>query len=158
MMQYMEKSPYRIVARFIDAEHADIARQEVNAVLRDAQGEIDDMFHRQEGIAQVCDVNTIYARYGFRNESGWQQTRTIRTTDDELIWELPDGMFVEDAQGLLAAYGALTITVDSTADDNLIQSVPHPAALYLSESDEDFEEIEDDDLTSFIALEKKILH
>ena len=157
MTYIFQKSPFRLVAQFPDDLLAETVCDAVNDALTDAAREVDALFERQNGIADIGDVAQIYLRHGFRNDSGWQQYRPLIADNDVLIWEIPEGMNVQEAEQLLSAFGAVSLMVENEAEDDLLSQVPHPAALFLSEFDESFDN-DDDDAPSSLIEEKKTLH
>jgi hypothetical protein len=146
------------MARFTNSDRADAAKEAVTRILNDAKKEVDALFALQDGLADMSDVSRIYARYGFVNESGWEQTRPLQCRKDELLWELPEGMRADEAEGLLAAFGAVSVNIEDPFDDELLRQVPHPAALILSETEDDPEDLDDLELVGIALYEKKILH
>lgn len=160
MYSFSRRPPTRIVARFVDENQATAAKDAVSKTLDHAEKEVQVLLERQNGIADSLDVSRIYARHGFANDSGWCQERPLSTAADELVWEIPEGMDVQEAKNLLVSFGALSVSVGvGRHGDDLLGAIPHPASLVLSDLDNDFDEIEEDDIFfSYAQSEKKILH
>lgn len=157
MTQIFHKSPFRIVAQFPDDVLAETVCEAINEALSNAAREVDALFERQNGVANIAEVSEIYLRYGFHNDSGWQQYRPLTAENDFLFWEVPEGMKLEEAEQLIAAFGAVSLMVENDADDALLREVPHPAALFLSEIDDAFD-TDDDDPIILHSEKKKTFH
>ena len=151
------KNPFILAARFQTGASAEAAVDTVSSLLQSAQKETDALFASQNGIAESCQVAEIFARYGFHNDCGWRQETPLYVNDEAVQWRLPDGMNTSEAEQLLTSLGAVTIYQEESFEDEMLRSVPHPSALFLSEIEElpDFEE---DDAQWGDSCEKKILH
>jgi hypothetical protein len=145
------------MAQFSDELLAETVCDAVNAALSDAAREVDALFAAQNGVADIGDVSQIYLRHGFHNDSGWQQYRPLSLDNDCIIWEIPEGMNVQEAEQLLSAFGAISLMVEDETEDDLIRQVPHPAALFLSEFDDSLDS-EEDEHSPGHTEEKKTLH
>jgi hypothetical protein len=157
MTSYVQRTPFRLIADFQDVSQAETVRDAVNEALYNAAREVDKLYKNQNGVADISDITGIYNRYGFRNDSGWQQLRPLKSDQQTVIWDVPEGMLVHEAEQLLTVLGAVSLSIESDEDDDLLRQAPHPAALFLSELD-DIVDIDEDDFFAVYAEEKKILH
>jgi hypothetical protein len=157
MTHIFHKCPSRIVAQFRDETQAETVCEAINDAVFSAAREVDTLFEAQGGVANIADVARIYQRYGFRNESGWQQYSPVLTDGQMVVWEIPEGMDIHEAEQLIAAFGAISLSIENDGDDELLRQVPHPAALFLSELDETYELEEEEHHTAHVE-EKKTLH
>lgn len=153
----MMKTPSRLAARFKNNHTAESVQIAVSSTLSAAQNDVAALFDRGGGIAESYEVSAIYTRYGFHNDCGWQQTTPIFVEGATLFWEIPDGMLIDEAEHLLAAFGALSIRTEDRFDEDLLQNIPHPAALFLSEI-EDLQEFDEDDASRLEGWNKKTIH
>lgn len=151
-----------IVSQFADAAQAEAARSTIEGMLTSAGREVEELFKSQGGIADIREVSEIYARYGFSNNYGWNHEKPLVAIEEELFWEVPQGMVLEEAQILLLALGAQMVAVRLENDDEL-WSHPFPPLAWLPlEEDCDFcgqeEEDEEEESPRLASSEKKILH
>jgi hypothetical protein len=154
------KTPLMIEARFNSVSSAEHARETLSAALNSAEKEATAVFETQGGIAESSDIAAVYARYGFINDCGWQQLRPLALEDTALVWEIPEGMVIEEAEQWLSTLGAISIhPKDPTFDEDVLCRIPHPAALFLAEIDEmqDFDDEEQQSLRGE-GCEKKTIH
>ncbi|MCP4606967.1 MAG: hypothetical protein GY847_41725 [Proteobacteria bacterium] len=148
-----------IITRFADPVGAETARSTIEEMLNCAEKEVDELFVRQGGIAEVADISNIYARFGFQNDIGWRHETPIISSGDELIWELPEGLILEEAQVLLLALGAQAIAVQVNEEEEQWRQALHPIAMLFLEEDRDFLEHEDEEsIRPSSSIIKKILH
>jgi len=147
-----------ILARFSDAMQAEVAKSTIEEMLASAKGEVTELLERQNGVAEMIDLAEIYSRYGFRNDCGWSYDRAIVANGQDIVWEVPEGMFVEDAQLLLLALGAQFVAVQPDGDQELWAQGPHPAALMLLAEELDLPDLDDDEPSHSAMPEKKVLH
>ena len=157
MTFYVQRTQFRITAQYQGVAQAQTVRDAINEALYNAAREVDKLFTKQNGKADIADVSKIYDRYGFRNDSGWQQIVPLEAVDKIVTWDIPEGMLIHEAEQLLTVLGAETITIEGEKDDELLRQVPHPAALFLSELDETIE-LDEEELLGVLTEEKKILH
>lgn len=152
----------RIVANFSDPSTAKQACDRIRALLEEAKRETDELFVRQNGFAESGDVADIYARYGFRNDVGWHQERSLVAEGDVLLWETPSGLRLEEAQTVLLAFGAQAVAAQALDDDEPWRFSSHPMAMPLSDEDiellDSFIDEEDDGGIVEIVTSKKLLH
>lgn len=157
MTFFVQRTQFRLTAQYQDITQAQTVRDAINEALYNAAREVDKLFSKQNGTAEIADVSRIYDRYGFRNDSGWQQLVPLETDEKVVTWDIPEGMLIHEAEQLLTVLGAETITLESEKDDELLRQVPHPAALFLSELD-DAIELDEEEILGVLVEEKKILH
>ncbi len=151
--------PNTIVARFSDAQKAEAAKTTIEGMMSSAEDEVEVMFEKQDGMAESDDIAKIYTKYGFRNHCGWKHERPIITIGEEIIWEMPEGMFGEDATVLLIALGAQVLATESDDEDEQWQQAPYPLPYVpLEEDDPDFSEAEEEESPWPAFSNKKILH
>jgi hypothetical protein len=149
--------PIVMVASFPDSKRAEEARGAIQDILDRARVEVDSLFERQGGVADISDVKAIYARFGFRNDVGWAQEQPVIADGNEMIWEVPAGMVLEEAQLLLLALGAQDMTIQpNDEDESWLQSF-HPLARLFWDDEPDVADVEKE-LVRPILVEKKILH
>ena len=115
-----------ILARFEDAIQAEVAKSTIDEMLSAADSEVAELLKRQGGVAKIEDVTEIYARYGFHNDCGWKNDCSMDSNGQDLIWEIPDGMLIEDAELLLRALGAQFVAVEPQNDNLFWPYGPHP--------------------------------
>ena len=158
MFHFTRKPPVHIVARFVDVAQAAAAKDAVTETLAHAEREVQSLYRRQNGIADSLEVGKIYERHGFTNDSGWRQERPLTTTAEELYWQIPDGMDLAEAKHLLVSFGALSVIIGGV-DEEIPIGIPHPAAMYLAEMEDDLFDIDEVDfLFCQPQDQKKILH
>ncbi len=155
MTQYSEKSSVHLVARFMDVTQSESTKDAISQTLAHAEEEVQALFAQQDGLAESLDVGKIYQRHGFTNNSGWQQERPLFTIAEELFWEIPDGMDLTEAKNFLISFGAVSVMVSGAEEE--LPVIPHPAAMFLAEMDDDFIDIDADLLFSH-PQDKKLLH
>jgi hypothetical protein len=159
MIYFTRKSSLHIVARFVDVTQAEAARAVISKTLDHAEREVQTLFNRRDGVADAAEIGRIYERHGFANDSGWCQERPLSRAGEELLWEIPEGMDTGEAQDLLVSLGALSVTIGEETEDDILNVVPHPAAVFLTEMEDDFIDIEDEEcLLPYCQAEKKLLH
>ena len=156
MITRVRETTITIVAQFNDSVKADNARSTIEGMLVSAQVEADALFDRQDGVADALDIAEIYARFGFRNDTGWRHDRPVVAIGEEIFWELPEGMVLEEAHLLLLALGAEAIAVQS--EDELWKHTLHPLACLAWDDERDIYDFDDDDLPYGGAPDKKTLH
>ena len=147
-----------IIASFDNPLRAESARQTIENMLVQAGREVDDLFERQGGIANITDVADIYIRYGFYNDIGWKHETPLVAVGNELVWELPEGLVIEEAQLVLLALGAQTATLQLEEDEELWREALHPSTRFLSEGEGILADIEEEEQIAPISVVKKILH
>jgi hypothetical protein len=152
------KMSVRIVARFSDAAMAETAKIAISQVLKSAEAEVADLFKLQDGVANTADISKIYTQYGFVNDIGWQQEQPLIAHREELVWDIPEGLVLEEAQVLLAALGAQIIDVGIMETEESWRSAPHPAVGFPMDDEFDFSELDEEDLVRETLPIKKILH
>lgn len=158
MIETINDAPVTIIAQFSDAGQAESARVKIEEMLTMAQNEVDALFAKQGGVAEAADVASIYSRYGFHNDIGWQYDVPIITSDDELYWELPEGLVAEEAELLLLALGAQAMTMGSMAGREFWREGFYPMAFMAVDDDDDFFDPAEDELSPRAMPDKKILH
>lgn len=156
MLNKLQENTITIVAQFKDPVRADNARSTIEGMLVSAQVEADALFERQGGVADATDLAEIYARFGFRNDTGWRHERPVVAIGEEIFWELPEGLVLEEAHILLLALGAKAIAVQ-TEDEQWRQSL-HPLAYVGWDEERDFYDADDEELPYIGAPAKKTLH
>ena len=147
-----------VVAQFSDISHAQSAAAAIEAMLRTAEEQVEDLFAAQGGVADMADLTAIYARQGFFNDNGWRHETPLVTDGDELIWELPEGFVIEEAEVLLLAFGAESIEVGPDGDDEPWRHSFPPVAMMPVEDEVDSLELDEEDSSVPPAPTKKLLH
>lgn len=150
-----------LVSAFAGPVEATTARSTLRATLADLAAEVGELFRAQGGIVDGEQVSRIYARVGLRNDMGWQQQRPVTTKGAELIWELPEGAYVEDAENLLVSLGALSVVAHHPAyDDDAWRAAPAPFPLGGPLPDDEPEQADADEDESYPtqAIPKRNLH
>lgn len=147
-----------VVAHFGDVSSAQSAAAAIEAMLRTAEERVEELFLAQGGVADMADLTAIYARQGFFNDIGWRHETPIVTDGDELIWELPEGFVIEEAEVLLLAFGAESIEIGQTADEEPWRHSLPPAAMMPIEDEIESLELEEEDSSVTPAPTKKLLH
>ncbi len=157
-MRVNEETVVMIVARFADSLRAESASSTIEEMLLSAASEVDALFERQGGVADIADVSDIYTRYGFRNDVGWRHEIPIITEENEVFWELPEGLVVEEAQILLLALGAQAIAVQHADEEEMWRHSFPPGAMLMLDEDADSGDSEEDEQPRPPLAQKKILH
>jgi hypothetical protein len=150
-----------MVARFAGPLEAATARSTLEATLDELASEVDELFELSGGVVEVEQVQRIYARSGLRNEVGWHQDRPIRVKGAELIWELPEGADIEDAENLLVSIGALSVVAHRAAGvGEEWRMAPHPFPIELPVDDDDPERSDQDQDDGYptLVIPKRTLH
>jgi hypothetical protein len=150
-----------LVARFAGPIEAATARSTLRATLDDLAREVAELFRESGGVVAVEQVERIYSRSGLRNDVGWQQDRPIKARGAELIWELPDGVDIEDAENLLVSLGALSVVAHRAASfDEEWRMAPVPFPIDLPIDDDDLEHPEQDAEDGYptMVIPKRTLH
>ena len=159
MIYFTRKTSLHIIGHFVDVTQAEAASAVISKTLDHAEREVQALFNRRNGVAEAAEVGRIYERHGFTNDSGWHQERPLSHAGEELLWEIPEGMDVAEAQNLLVSLGALSVTIDEETNDDVLTAIPHPAAVFLAEMENDFIDIDDEErLLPYCQSEKKLLH
>ncbi len=153
-----EETLITIVARFADPVRAEVAKSTIEEMLKNAEVEVDALFEKQGGIADIADVADIYTRFGFHNDIGWKYEIPIALLEEEIIWELPEGLIPEEAQILLLALGAEAISVQTDDENEQWRQARHPGAMLILEDDHDFWEYDDEESTRPSLSIKRTLH
>jgi len=117
-----------LAAVFADDDGAMDAAASINASLEEAAIETDDLFAAGGGVAASAEVDRIYSRFGLRNTSGWRQETPLTAAGREVLWRLPAGAPIEDAEQLLAAHGAAAVRIAPQSDGDWT-AAPHPLAI-----------------------------
>ncbi len=147
-----------IIASFDTSRQAESARQTIENMLAQAGTEVDDLFERQGGVADIADVADIYVRYGFFNDTGWKHETPLIAVGNELVWELPEGLVIEEAQIVLLALGAQTASLQLEEDEELWREALHPSTRFLLEDESILADIEEEEQVAPVFIAKKILH
>ncbi len=148
-----------VLATFSDAVQAKLAKSTIDEMLDSAERETDELFEKQNGVAEIEDVANIYSRYGFRNDCGWTHEHPLIANGENVLWAMPDGMFWEDAQTLLLALGAELIAVQPEIEQYPTLPFENPELdTPADDGDVDFAEIDEEDTMIISLPEKKILH
>lgn len=156
MINRVRETAITMVAQFDDSVRADNARSTVEGMLVSAQVEADALFDKQGGVADATDLAEIYARFGFRNDTGWRHERPVVAIGEEVFWELPEGMILEEAHLLLLALGAKAIAIQ--AEDEIWRHSLHPLAYIGFDDEEDFYDLDEDEIAHGGSPDKKTLH
>jgi hypothetical protein len=159
MRPELSELPTMILATFSDAIQAKLAKSTIDEMLISAAREVEELFEKQNGTAEIDDVSDIYSRYGFRNDCGWTHEQPLITNGENVLWAMPDGMFWEDAQTLLLALGAELIAVQPEMDQ--YPSLPFEQDTFnfeFADGDVDFVDADEEDTMIISLPEKKILH
>lgn len=151
-----------IAARFGDDDGAMDAAASINAALEEAALAVDDLFATGGGLAHSDQVDRIYSRHGLRNTGGWCQERPLEAEGREVLWCLPAGALVDDAEQLLLSHGAEAVRVVGHTGDGW-KVAPHPLAIPFidEESGEvfyDVVKVEDSPPRGRPASRKRTLH
>ena len=140
------------------AEAARAARS-LNSMLDEVREEVSDLFSRQDGVADAAAITRVYARLGLRNETGWEQERPVIASGKEVLWELPEGAYPEDAEAILWSVGARDISLHEAAEEEPWRDAPHPMmAMEIIDEDADAPEAEEEDGISLARSDKRTLH
>ncbi|MCP4676513.1 MAG: hypothetical protein GY854_13565 [Deltaproteobacteria bacterium] len=153
-----QTSSAALIASFDDPLRAETARETIENMLVQAGKEVDDLFERQGGIADISDVTEIYIRYGFYNDIGWKHETPLVAVGNELLWELPEGLVIEEAQMVLLALGAQTTTLQIEEGRELWREALHPSTRFLLEGESILADIEEEEQIAPFSIAKKILH
>ncbi len=157
----MAHTAYRIAAKFSDAAQAKSAHQKIVSMLDSAKEEVHKLLENQNGIADVADVTEIYSRFGLRNDIGWEQEHPIRIDHDEIIWDTPVGVHLDEIQTRLLAFDAEAVIAHDLGDSEHWRDAPHPMTIALPEGDFEllsgFDE-DDNEHIRFVPPVKKVLH
>ena len=151
-----------VVAGFDSAAEAAEARASLNKLLAELKRETEELFAAQGGVADGDQLARIYERHGLRNDCGWEQERPIAVSGEELLWELADGVDLEDVESLLWTLGARDVIVhDRRLTDEPRREAPHPMSMPVPDDDEDQDQVvavDDDDSYVTVSIRKRILH
>jgi hypothetical protein len=150
-----------LISTFSGPVEAVTARDTLRATLDDLAREVRELFRSQNGVVDGEQVARIYARAGLRNDMGWQQERPIRVKGAELVWELPDGAHVDDAENLLVSLGAIAVVAHVTVpggEEWRAAPAPFPIPGGLLDEGFDLDEAEDDDAFPTQTIPKRTLH
>jgi len=149
-----------LVCTFTGPVEAVTARDTLRATLADLAREVRDLFLEQDGVVDGEQVAKIYARAGLRNDMGWQQERPITVKGAELVWELPEGAHVDDAENLLVSLGAIAVVAHVTvpgSEDWRDAPAPFPLPNGFLDEELDPDEAEDDAYPTQ-TIPKRTLH
>jgi hypothetical protein len=159
MKPELAEMPIMILATFSDAVQAKLAKSTIDEMLVTAEEEVDELFEKQDGVAEIDDVSNIYSRYGFRNDCGWTHEHPLIANGENVLWAMPDGMFWEDAQTLLLALGAELIAVQPEIEEYPSLPFEQPELnVPAADGEVDFIEVDEEDTMIISFPEKKILH
>ena len=151
-----------VIAGFDDPAEAAEAKGTLNKLLDQLRRETAELFDSQGGVADGDQLAKIYERHGLRNDCGWEQERPIVVDGDELIWELADGVDLEDVENLLWTLGARDVIVhDRRLADEPWRDAPHPMSMPVPDDEEEREggaSPDDDDSYITVSIRKRILH
>ena len=156
MINTLRETTITIVAQFNDSVRADNARSTIEGMLVSAQVEADALFDRQGGVADATELAEIYAKFGFRNDTGWRHEKPVVSIGEEVYWELPEGIVLEEAHLLLLALGAKAVAVQ--AEDEQWRQSLHPFAYVGVDDDRDLYDFEEDEIPYSDTPAKKTLH
>jgi len=151
-----------LVCTFAGPVEAVTARNTLRATLDDLAREVKELFDEHNGVVEGEQVAKIYARAGLRNDMGWQQERPLAARGAELIWDLPEGVHVDDAENLVVSLGAIAVVAHVAvpgAEEWRAAPAPIPLPDGFLEEDFDSDEADDDD-DSFPTqtIPKRTLH
>jgi hypothetical protein len=150
-----------LVSTFAGPVEAVTARNTLRATLDDLARDVEELFRAQGGVVDGEQVAKIYARVGLRNDMGWRQERPLTVKGAELVWELPEGVHVEDAENLLVSLGAIAVVAHVTVPgDEEWRAAPAPFPIQSEFFDEDFDpsESDEDDAFPTQTVPKRTLH
>jgi hypothetical protein len=151
-----------VVAGFDSAAEAAAARASLNDLLADLKRETEELYASQGGVADGDQLARIYERHGLRNDCGWEQERPISVSGDELLWELAEGVDLEDVESLLWTLGARDVIVhDRRLTDEPWREAPHPMSMPVPDDEEESDQViavDDDDCYVTVSIRKRILH
>ncbi|HUT79016.1 MAG TPA: hypothetical protein VM285_15060, partial [Polyangia bacterium] len=117
-----------LAALFASDDDAMNAAASINATLEEAALEADRLFAGRGGVAESAELDRIYGRFGLRNTSGWRQERPLAAAGHEVLWQLPAGAPVDEAEQLLLSHGAKAVRVIDRFDEGW-KVAPHPLAI-----------------------------
>lgn len=148
----------RIIASFDSPREAQTASARVESMLESARQEVTDLFAAQGGVADVADVTRIYARYGFTNESAWEQSEPLRRQGADVVWDAPAGLDLDEVESLLSTLGARSVLMHRLISDEPWQDAPHPMTIVVSEEEWVLLSPDDDEPFRQLPRVKKVLH
>jgi hypothetical protein len=152
-----EKKLTLLVAQFSTPYDAKLCKDTLSAIFEKINYQTDQIFKAQQGEASLDDISHIYAQYGFINETGWEQNTPIIQEDVSIIWVLPAGAHIEDAEDLLESMKPLKIEIHRREGiKEEWQMYPYPAVMPIP--DEDELPLINSDEPFFLNPFKRILH